>query len=578
MMKLVAIMAFVAIALALPHIEDQVVPETGLVQSPESIAAAESNAAEQADTATSAAAVEEDWKNKEAVYVNQTKALNKEARDLQTQATAKNAEDAKAALDYQAEATNKISETNLETTAAEEEYAKLQREYATAIAGIESQDAAAAAESKAEAARYKKEMDHVKVEVDAEAAAGEKIKTDAAAANKKLKQDQADIAYNYKSQMKTLEAQSKADREQLAEEQTAMQAKLAKTASDQAGQAAVAQAAIAAEAQQNAANAAADKAAFDKRSSEELALKAEAHSQYQTKKALEAAALAATREGTQKKFSKEAAAAEAQYQAAMGSAAAEQASADHAHKQLEDEMAAQQDNQDNFDKESAASMADDAEIKSCAVDGSECLKPDGGCQKTDGVKGPFMADDLVSCTDTKPADQAFAGESWVGLPPPEPIKPMPAPTPECLAAIKDWKADYPDYAFAFNPAHNETARVQSISCKAANGKKLKEKKKALTHYFDDIVPVCPPWCIPHSQTSNGLVQDTNGVCIRGTDVLMFKEQISSLPEWTAWGVGQHNLLHKLDGAHFEGNRMQNICSMAKGFVDGFRDGVTSPRL
>ena len=74
-----------------------------------------------------------------------------------------------------------------------------------------------------------------------------------------------------------------------------------------------------------------------------------------------------------------------------------------------------------------------------------------------------------------------------------------------------------------------------------------------------------------------LVQDTNGVCIRGTDVLMFKEQISSLPEWTAWGVGQHNLLHKLDGAHFEGNRMQNICSMAKGFVDGESLGEGMPQ-
>merc|ERR1711918_273516 len=53
------------------------------------------------------------------------------------------------------------------------------------------------------------------------------------------------------------------------------------------------------------------------------------------------------------------------------------------------------------EKETKASEASDEEIKECAIGGSECQTKDGKCHKTT-PKGPFMGDDLVSCSDPKP--------------------------------------------------------------------------------------------------------------------------------------------------------------------------------
>merc|ERR1711981_632550 len=79
--------------------------------------------------------------------------------------------------------------------------------------------------------------------------------------------------------------------------------------------------------------------------------------------------------------------------------------------------------------------ADEKEIKECAIDGSECQTPDGKCKKTT-PKGPFMGDDLVSCADKKPAEEADAGLSWAGIEPPLPPEKCPPATAACKAAKK----------------------------------------------------------------------------------------------------------------------------------------------
>merc|ERR1711939_994537 len=80
--------------------------------------------------------------------------------------------------------------------------------------------------------------------------------------------------------------------------------------------------------------------------------------------------------------------------------------------------------------ETKASEASDAEIKECAIDGSECQTPDGKCHKTT-PKGPFMGDDLVSSADKKPAEEEDAGLSWAGIEPPLPAESCPKPSAAC---------------------------------------------------------------------------------------------------------------------------------------------------
>merc|ERR1711985_177965 len=82
------------------------------------------------------------------------------------------------------------------------------------------------------------------------------------------------------------------------------------------------------------------------------------------------------------------------------------------------------------EKSTKADEASDKEIKECAIDGSECQTPDGKCKKVT-PKGPFMGDDLVSCADKKPTEEADAGLSCAGIEPPLPAESCPKPSAAC---------------------------------------------------------------------------------------------------------------------------------------------------
>merc|ERR1712167_331646 len=131
-------------------------------------------------------------------------------------------------------------------------------------------------------------------------------------------------------------------------------------------------------------------------------------------------ALMKARAATAEKFAKTAAKADRAYQKDMQEAGQKKAKVDRAA---------------NAEKETKASTAADEEIKECAIDGSECQTPDGKCKKTT-PKGPFMGDDLVSCADKKPAEEADAGLSWAGIEPPLPPEKCPPATAACKAAKK----------------------------------------------------------------------------------------------------------------------------------------------
>merc|ERR1712070_1262065 len=135
------------------------------------------------------------------------------------------------------------------------------------------------------------------------------------------------------------------------------------------------------------------------------------------------------------KFAKVAAKADASFQKDMGEAGQKKAKADRAAAAEKASKAAAEKKGKADEKETKSSNKADLAMKECAIDGSECQKPDGSCHKVT-PKGPFMGDDLVSCADKKPAEEADAGLSWAGIEPPLPPEKCPPATAACKAAKK----------------------------------------------------------------------------------------------------------------------------------------------
>merc|ERR1711959_263672 len=117
----------------------------------------------------------------------------------------------------------------------------------------------------------------------------------------------------------------------------------------------------------------------------------------------DAAALRKSRAATAEKFAKVAAKADRAFEKDMQEAGQKKAKADRAASQEKGSKKAAEKKGKADEKETKASEAEDNEIKECAIDGSECQTKDGKCHKTT-PKGPYMADDLVSCSKTKPAE------------------------------------------------------------------------------------------------------------------------------------------------------------------------------
>merc|ERR1711881_806850 len=199
--------------------------------------------------------------------------------------------------------------------------------------------------------------------------------------------------------------------------------------------AAAAQAAIAASVKAANKEAAAKTARINRRHAAEQAAKHKADSAYEKKHKADTAALNKARAATAEKFAKKAAKADRAFQKDMQEAGQKKAKADRAAAAEKAAKKAAEQKGKADEKETKASTASDEEIKECAIDGSECQTPDGKCKKTT-PKGPFMGDDLVSCADKEPAEEADAGLSWAGIEPPLPPAKCPPATAACKAAKK----------------------------------------------------------------------------------------------------------------------------------------------
>merc|ERR1711881_808827 len=94
------------------------------------------------------------------------------------------------------------------------------------------------------------------------------------------------------------------------------------------------------------------------------------------------------------KFAKVAAKADAAFEKDMQEAGQKKAKADRAAAQEKASKKSAEQKSKADEKETKASEASDEEIKECAIDGCKCHKTT--------PHGPYMGDDLVSCSKTKP--------------------------------------------------------------------------------------------------------------------------------------------------------------------------------
>merc|ERR1711881_122028 len=367
------------------------------------------------------------------------------------------------------------------------------------------ESAAAKAASGRRLAKYKKEM-----AANAKAIAAGKAKSAAIAnamkaANAKLAKDQAGINAHYKATMKALSAKNAANQKAFnAAAEKSQKSFAAKFAGNKA---------------------AAKTARINKRHAAEQAAKHKADAAYAKKAAADAAALRKSRAATAEKFAKTAAKADRAFEKDMQEAGQKKAKADRAAAEKKGKA---------DEKETKASEASDMEIKECKIDGSECQTPDGKCHKTT-PKGPFMGDDLVSCSKTKPAEEEDAGLSWAGIEPPLPAESCPPATAACHKAAAAYGANASCKAAM---KKGGTKGIVQVGCHGG--------KAGLNAFFAWASDCCDPKNIGFSD-----------------NIPMFKMQITAMPVYKNSGTN----------GRFKANRgAGSVCTMVKSLAAGMSSG------
>merc|ERR1711959_579888 len=354
------------------------------------------------------------------------------------------------------------------------------------------------------------------------------------AANAKLAKDQAGINNHYKATMKALAAKNASNQKAFnAAAEKSQKSFAAKFAGNKAA-AAAARAAIAASVKAANKEAASKTARINKRHAAEQAAKHKADAAYAKKAAADAAALRKSRAATAEKFAKVAAKADRAFEKDMQEAGQKKAKADRAASQEKGSKKAAEKKGKADEKETKASEAEDNEIKECAIDGSECQSKDGKCHKTT-PSGPYMADDLVSCSKTKPAEEEDAGLSWAGIEPPLPAESCPKPSAACKAAAKACDGNK---QCAAAKKLGGTKGIVNVGCHGG--------KAGLNAFFAWAADCCDPHNIGFSD-----------------NIPMFKMQITSMPVYTNSGTN----------GRFKANRgAGSVCTMVKSLASGMASG------
>merc|ERR1711970_1243988 len=504
------------------------------VVSDKSTKSANAASAANGKAAGAAAKAEAHWAKKEAGFRAKARALNKKQR-----AAAKSMEggvkSARKAL--MADTAKSIKEMH-EAAVAEKKLMKKHAAFQKKMHGIQtkmaSESAAAKKASAARLATYKKEMAANAKAIAAGKAKSKAIANAMKAANAKLAKDQAGINNHYKATMKALAAKNASNQKAFnAAAEKSQKSFAAKFAGNKAA-AAAARAAIAASVKAANKEAAAKTARINKRHAAEQAAKHKADTAYAKKAAADAAALRKSRAATAEKFAKVAAKADRAFEKDMQEAGQKKAKADRAAAQEKASKKTAEKNSKADEKETKASEASDEEIKECAIDGSECQTKDGKCHKTT-PKGPFMGDDLVSCSKTKPAEEEDAGLGWAGIEPPLPAESCPKPDAACKAAAKACDGNK---QCAAAKKLGGTKGIVDVGCHGG--------KAGLNAFFAWAADCCDPHNIGFSD-----------------NIPMFKMQITSMPVYTNSGTN----------GRFKANRgAGSVCTMVKSLASGMASG------
>jgi len=218
----------------------------------------------------------------------------------------------------------------------------------------------------------------------------------------------------------------------------------------------------------------------------------------------------------------------------MQEAGQKKAKADRAAKAEKASKAAAEKASKADEKETKSTNSADLAMKECKIDGSECQTPDGNCHKTT-PKGPFMGDDLVSCSKTKPVEAEDAGLSWAGIEPPLPAEACPKPSAACK---KSAAACGKNGSCKAAMALGGTKGITNVGCHGS--------KAGLNAFFAWASDCCDPKNIGFSD-----------------NIPMFKMQITAMP------------VYKNSGTHgrFKANRgAGSVCTMVKSLAAGMASG------
>merc|ERR1711959_99688 len=506
----------------------------GKVVSNKSTKAAAANAGANSAAAKAAAKAEAHWAKKEAHFRHLASALNKKQRHAAKHMEKGVKSARKALLADTAASLVKMHRAAVAEKAAMKASAAFQAKMKAVQAAMAKEGAAAKAVSAKRLATYRREM-VANAKAKAKAIAdGMKIAAAMKAANLKLAADQNKINGHYKATMAKLSAQNAANQKKFnAASEKSQKDFAAKFAGNKAA-AAAARAAIAASVKAANKEAAAKTAKINRRHAAEQAAKHKADTAYAKKAAADAAALKKARAATAEKFAKVAAKADAAFEKDMQEAGQKKAKADRAAAQEKASKKTAEKNSKADEKETKASEASDEEIKECAIDGSECQTKDGKCHKTT-PKGPFMGDDLVSCSKTKPAEEEDAGLGWAGIEPPLPAESCPKPDAACKAAAKACDANG---ACKAAKAKGGTKGIVDVGCHGG--------KAGLNAFFAWAADCCDPKNIGFSD-----------------NIPMFKMQITAMPVYKNSGTN----------GRFKANRgAGSVCTMVKSLAAGMASG------
>merc|ERR1719271_1458098 len=442
---------------------------------------------------------------------------------------------------------------------------------------------AAAKATKDRLAATKKALDHDKAEIAKETEAGKKAEADEADNQKALAKKRGEIADTYKKGMKKIHDDEAAANKAFGEEKNAADKKFEEEFKSNHAKAAAAEGAIKEEAKNNKAEAKKEqddiKKAFKKKEDAAAKVKADNEKEDKDREELEAHRHGAANAAIQKKLEAD----KAQNDKDDAAAAADQAEADAAEKHYEDTMEEDKEEDQARDDKGAAQAKLDGEMKSCAMDGSECeLDAEDGtatCEKVIGHGGDkfYVADDMVTCTTKKPDCAVGAdcediggandkGGNWAHIPDPVPPAPAPKPDKKCkelrMALSKatglhglGWEADGSD-----SKEGAKTCPCEAIAC--AHGVDADKQKTGLIAYYK-MAEACPDWVMPGTCKDDGLGYGAACIKVTKDDVSMVRQQIESMPVYAAFGTNNR----------FPAGAKADVCRMVKSTLKGWFAGA-----